>query len=52
MNYCNTPADGEFHSGTELGEHFAISRAAIGKHINALQDIGIDIYSVKGRDIG
>jgi BirA family biotin operon repressor/biotin-[acetyl-CoA-carboxylase] ligase len=54
MNYLRNEllhilADGEFHSGTELGEHFAISRAAIGKHINALQDIGIDIYSVKGK---
>ena len=54
MNYLRNEllrilADGKFHSGTELGEHFAISRAAIGKHINALQDLGIDIYSVKGK---
>lgn len=54
MNYLRNEllrilADGKFHSGSELGEYFSISRAAIGKHIKALQDIGVDIYSVKGK---
>ncbi|GAA3550865.1 bifunctional biotin--[acetyl-CoA-carboxylase] ligase/biotin operon repressor BirA [Zobellella aerophila] len=42
-------ADGQFHSGEQLGERLAISRAAVSKHIQALKALGLDIYSVSGR---
>jgi BirA family biotin operon repressor/biotin-[acetyl-CoA-carboxylase] ligase len=40
---------GEFCSGEWLGEQNKISRAAIGKHIQALQKLGLDIFSVTGK---
>lgn len=40
---------GDFCSGELLGEQNNISRAAIGKHIQALQKLGLDIYSVTGK---
>ncbi|WP_116475739.1 bifunctional biotin--[acetyl-CoA-carboxylase] ligase/biotin operon repressor BirA [Zobellella maritima] len=42
-------ADGQFHSGEQLGERLAISRAAVSKHVQALKALGLDIYSVSGR---
>ena len=33
-------ADGEFHSGEQLGEQLGMSRAAINKHIQTLRDWG------------
>ncbi|TMM47935.1 bifunctional biotin--[acetyl-CoA-carboxylase] ligase/biotin operon repressor BirA [Colwellia ponticola] len=42
-------ASGEFVSGQLLGEQLGISRAAIAKHIKALTEIGLDIYSVTGK---
>jgi len=42
-------ADGQFCSGEQLGEQNNISRAAISKHIQALQKLGLDIYSVTGK---
>ena len=39
----------EFHSGQELGAALGISRMAISKHIHALQELGVDIFSVKGK---
>ncbi len=42
-------ADGAFHSGSELGETLGISRSAVWKQIQRLQQLGVEIYSVKGR---
>ncbi|MBO1519231.1 bifunctional biotin--[acetyl-CoA-carboxylase] ligase/biotin operon repressor BirA [Oceanisphaera pacifica] len=42
-------ADGQFHSGSQLGEQLGMSRAAIGKHIQVLKALGLDVYSVSGR---
>ncbi len=42
-------ADGEFHSGEQLGEHLGMSRAAINKHIQTLRDWGIDVFTVPGK---
>jgi len=40
---------GEFLSGQALGEELGVSRAAISKHISALQAMGFDIFSVTGK---
>ena len=42
-------SDGEFHSGTDMGEKLGVSRAAINKAIKTLSDAGIDIHRVSGR---
>jgi BirA family transcriptional regulator, biotin operon repressor / biotin---[acetyl-CoA-carboxylase] ligase len=42
-------ADGEFHSGEQLGERLGMSRAAINKHIQTLRDWGVDVFTVPGK---
>ena len=42
-------ADGQFHSGEQLGSQMGISRSAVWKQLKKLQEIGVDHYSVKGR---
>jgi len=42
-------ADGEFHSGEQLGECLGMSRAAINKHIQTLRDWGVDVFTVPGK---
>ncbi len=42
-------ASGSFISGQQLGDDLQISRSAISKHIKALSEIGLDIYSVPGK---
>jgi len=42
-------AKGQFVSGQELGKQLSISRTAISKHIKALTEMGLDIYSVTGK---
>lgn len=42
-------ANGDFISGQELGDQLDISRTAISKHVKALIDMGLDIYSVTGK---
>lgn len=42
-------ADGEFHSGEQLGEQLGMSRAAINKHIQMLKEWGIDVFTVTGK---
>jgi len=42
-------ADGEFHSGEQLGERLGMSRAAINKHVQTLRDWGIEIFTVPGK---
>ncbi len=43
-------ADGEFHSGEALAQTFGLTRAAIWKQVQALNEVpGIDIQSVRGR---
>lgn len=46
LNYLR---DGCFHSGQMLAEAVGISRTAIANHIAALQQLGLDVYKVKGR---
>lgn len=42
-------ADGEFHSGPELGRASGCTRTAVWKAIQSLQNTGLDIYSVRGK---
>lgn len=42
-------ADGDFHSGEQLGEQLGMSRAAINKHIQTLRDWGVDVFTVPGK---
>lgn len=42
-------ANGEFHSGEQLGETLGMSRAAINKHIQTLRDWGVDVFTVPGK---
>ena len=42
-------ADGEFHSGEQLGERLGMSRAAINKHIQTLREWGVDVFTVPGK---
>lgn len=49
LSILNSLADGKFYSGETLGELLGISRAAISKHINGIQEWGLDIYRVQGK---
>lgn len=42
-------ADGQFHSGEELGLLLGVSRAAVWKHLQKLEGLGVKLLSVKGR---
>jgi BirA family biotin operon repressor/biotin-[acetyl-CoA-carboxylase] ligase len=42
-------SDGEFHSGEDLGVSLGLSRAAVWKHIQALQQDGVEVESMHGR---
>lgn len=42
-------ADGEFHSGTKLGEHLSVSRTTINHYVSQLQELGVEVFSVTGR---
>lgn len=43
-------ADGKYHSGTDLGNQFGVSRAAIGKSIHKIeQNYHLTIFAVKGK---
>jgi len=42
-------ATGDFISGQLLADQLNISRTSISKHVNALVEIGLDIYSVTGK---
>ncbi|PKH18262.1 biotin--[acetyl-CoA-carboxylase] synthetase [Enterobacterales bacterium CwR94] len=42
-------ADGEFHSGEQIGEQLGMSRAAINKHMQTLKEWGLDVFTVTGR---
>ncbi len=42
-------ADGQFHSGNELGERLNVSRSAVWKALQHLRDFDVDIHAVHGR---
>lgn len=39
-------ADGQFHSGQVLGDALGVSRMTIHKHINKLEELGIEVFRV------
>jgi len=45
----NLLADGGFHSGAALGEALGVSRTAIWKHLQKLDELGLKLVSVKGK---
>lgn len=45
-------ADGSFHSGQRLAEQFGVSRTAIANYIQDLEQVGLDVYKVKGKGYG
>jgi len=42
-------ADGQFHSGTELGQTMDCTRSAVWKVVHSMHSSGIEIYSVRGK---
>ncbi|QOL26151.1 bifunctional biotin--[acetyl-CoA-carboxylase] ligase/biotin operon repressor BirA [Thalassotalea sp. LPB0316] len=42
-------SQGKFVSGEALGKMFGVTRAAIAKHIKAINEMGVDVYSVHGK---
>ncbi len=42
-------ADGRFHSGEQLGRQLGMTRTAIGKHIQALEELGLEFHRVTGK---
>lgn len=42
-------ADGEYHSGKDLGELLGVSRTAVWKHLQKLEAYGVPLESVKGK---
>lgn len=44
-----TLSDGRFHSGAALGKVLGIGRSAAWKHIRAIQDLGVDVFAVRGK---
>ncbi|MDH2433865.1 bifunctional biotin--[acetyl-CoA-carboxylase] ligase/biotin operon repressor BirA [Pokkaliibacter sp. MBI-7] len=45
----DTLADGQWHSGAELGEALGVSRAAVWKQLQKLEALGLVLHAVKGR---
>ncbi len=42
-------ADGHFHSGQQLGEALGVSRTAIWKKLQSLEEIGLAVHAVSGK---
>ena len=42
-------ADGHFISGQDIADELGVSRAAISKQIKLFADMGLDVFSVKGK---
>lgn len=42
-------ADGHFRSGADLAQRLGLTRAAVWKHIHALEGVGLHVHSVAGK---
>lgn len=49
LHIINALSSGRFVSGQELADSMNVTRSAIAKHIKVIKDLGLDIYSVKGK---
>lgn len=47
-NILNILKDGDFHSGESLGEQLGVSRTAVWKQLQKLEEMGLQVESVKG----
>lgn len=48
IKILNVLQDGKFHSGESLGELLGVSRTAVWKQLQKLEEIGLQVESVKG----
>ena len=42
-------ADGHFHSGTDLGERLHMTRAAVWKQLQGIEQLGVQVHRVRGK---
>jgi BirA family transcriptional regulator, biotin operon repressor / biotin---[acetyl-CoA-carboxylase] ligase len=42
-------ADGKFHSGEALATHFGVTRATVWNAVQHAQNLGVEVFSVRGR---
>jgi BirA family biotin operon repressor/biotin-[acetyl-CoA-carboxylase] ligase len=42
-------ADGQFHSGTALGQHLSMTRAAVWKQLKGVEALGVKLNRIRGR---
>lgn len=42
-------ADGRFHTGDALGQRFGVSKAAVWKAVKKLEELNLDVHSVRGK---
>lgn len=42
-------ADGQFHSGTALGQHLNMTRAAVWKQLKGVESLGVKLNRIRGR---
>lgn len=42
-------ADGRFHSGEEIAQHFSVTRTTVWSAIQAAEKLGVEIFSVRGK---
>lgn len=42
-------ADGEFHSGADIGARLNVSRTSISHYVTRIQELGLDVFRVTGR---
>ena len=49
MSLISSLADGQFHSGSELGVALGVSRTAVWKSLSVLSDYGLEFEAVKGK---
>ncbi|KFZ30199.1 hypothetical protein IDSA_10590 [Pseudidiomarina salinarum] len=42
-------ADGQFHSGSDIGELLGVSRTSVGQYVSAIEKLGLDVFRVSGK---
>lgn len=42
-------ADGQFHSGSDVGELLGVSRTSVGQYVDAIEKLGLDVFRVSGK---